>query len=216
MLPTTSNVIATRPIHLLTEKLEIFEKEFNLKVDWPLQVIIVGGGIAGVEIAFTLQTRLSTLHKGGIEVTYPINRYHIFFKVTLITSTNKLLAELGSWVSSKIVDTLQLKNIKLLLGSTVIKVEDDVLHIEKEKNVSQLKYDLLIWSTGAAPVPMLSKIDLERDQDGWILVKPTMQTLSSPFVFAVGDCCSIQGYSYVTKAGVIRNIIAMLKNRYMQ
>ena len=109
---------------------------------------------------------------------------------------------MGSWVSSKITDTLNSKGIKILFSSQVTTLDRDTIQYIKESSTSEIKFDLLVWSTGASPQPLLNNINVDLDPDGWILVNTFLQSVSSPFVFAVGDCCAIQGYSYVAKAGV--------------
>jgi NADH dehydrogenase FAD-containing subunit len=124
------------------------------------------------------------------------------------------------------------KNVKVICGVTVERVEPDKVHLS---NNTYISYDLVIWATGAAPLPLLKHIDVERDSEGYmkvisialnlitlnmVKVKQTLQSVSSPFIFGAGDCVSIEGCPYVTKAGVyavregpflIQNILQMIK-----
>ncbi len=104
------------------------------------------------------------------------------FKVTIVTSATRLFAGSGSWVSDKVTEVLKLKKIKLVLETKIVKIQDENVITQSEQSIP---YDLLIWSTGAAPHKLLQDINVEKNENGWISVKPTLQSISSPYFFAV-------------------------------
>ncbi len=83
-----------------------------------------------------------------------------------------------------------------------------------DKTQKSVPFQLLIWATGAAASELLEHTDLQRDEHGFILVSPTLQSISSPCVFASGDCACLSDFPYVKKAGVfaVREAPVLLKN----
>ncbi|MBX2863816.1 MAG: selenide, water dikinase SelD, partial [Leptolyngbyaceae cyanobacterium MAG.088] len=61
--------------------------------------------------------------------------------------------------------------------------------------------DRVFWVTNASAAPWLAKTGLSIDKTGFILVKDTLQTLSHPNVFAVGDVATMVNHPR-PKAGV--------------
>jgi selenide,water dikinase len=47
--------------------------------------------------------------------------------------------------------------------------------------------DLVVWATGAAASALLSRLGLPRDEQGFLLVRPTLQTVAGAPIFVVGD-----------------------------
>lgn len=54
------------------------------------------------------------------------------------------------------------------------------------------EFDLVIFATGAAPLPWLQQCGLETDEHGFLLIGDTLQSASYPEIFAAGDCASIR------------------------
>jgi selenide,water dikinase len=52
------------------------------------------------------------------------------------------------------------------------------------------QFDLVLWATGAAPLPWLATSGLALDARGFVQVDRSLRSVSHPDVFAVGDCAS--------------------------
>ncbi|GIX00201.1 MAG: hypothetical protein KatS3mg111_3533 [Pirellulaceae bacterium] len=153
--------------------------------DRPLQVIVVGGGVAGIEIACCLP---HFLRREGMD--------HV--GMTLITRGSVLAEDLAPSTRSHIHRILNRRKIHTLTGAVVTQVEPDGVWLDDGRHVAG---DLVIWATGASPPPELERIDLPKDQRGFLLTEPTLQVSSGDPIFVVGDTGSIRGRS-VPKAGV--------------
>ena len=68
--------------------------------------------------------------------------------------------------------------------------------------VLALPADSVLWATGAAPPPLLTRLPLQKDARGFICVTRELSSVSHRRVFATGDCCSLADAPWVTKAGV--------------
>ncbi len=88
--------------------------------------------------------------------------------------------------------------MKLVLGKRVVEVSDDALSLD---DGSRLEADLVLWATSATSPPALSSVTLPLDDDGFLLTRPTLQTVADAPIFAVGDTGTIQD-NRTPKAGV--------------
>jgi NADH dehydrogenase FAD-containing subunit len=53
-------------------------------------------------------------------------------------------------------------------------------------------FELALLATGATPMPWMRSSGLSTDERGFALVGPTLQSVSHPEVFAVGDCATLR------------------------
>ena len=152
----------------------------------PVQVTIVGGGAAGVEIAFCLPAQLKKfLGEHG-------------FQFTLINAGEKLAPGFRSKTQELIERHLHERNVKVIHDRRVIQRTEQTLVLSDESEVCS---DLVLWATGATSPPLLEKFDLDHDERGFLLIRPTLQTLQDDRIFAVGDTASFEK-NPVAKSGV--------------
>ena len=62
--------------------------------------------------------------------------------------------------------------------------------------------DSLIWAVGAGSLDVFRDSGLPLDEHGYVLTRPTLQTLGDDRVFAVGDCATLEDWPATPKAGV--------------
>lgn len=135
------------------------------------QLAVVGGGAAGVEIAFAAQ--------------------HVFAEraynatVSLITSEKGILHGHASRVVKSVRDLLVKRGIKLHEAHAA-GVEQGVLL----GNGQYLHADIVIAATGSSPPYWLETSHLALDEHGYISVDAAHRSLSHPNVFAAGDVCA--------------------------
>ena len=71
--------------------------------------------------------------------------------------------------------------------------------------------DLVICTAGMQPSSLVENLPLLKDKSGRLLIKPTLQCKSYPYIFALGDCSSIDGVKLASTAQVAMqqsNIVA--------
>ncbi len=88
--------------------------------------------------------------------------------------------------------------VDLRPGMAVTAIEPGPLVIA---GASRQEFDVVLLTTGAAPLPWLRGSPLERDERGFVVVNDALQSVSHPEVFAVGDCATLQS-APVPKSGV--------------
>lgn len=151
----------------------------------PMSVVIVGGGAAGIEIAFCLPPFLKSL---GIAQS----------QLHVISSAAEVLLESNPSARRRIRTELQSRNHTVTLGKSVKLIGNRTIELD---DGTQIDADIVIWATGASPPPLLALLDLPLDERGFLATDRTLRSVSGRPVFAVGDSGTIQSES-IPKAGV--------------
>ncbi len=150
-----------------------------------LKVVIVGSGVAGIEVAFCLPPFIQTVTDLPCELN-------------MITRSETLAPDLEPRTRRLLTGELERRGINVSKNSEVKRVSPGAVIL---KDGSQVDADLVIWATGAAPPPLLAQLGLALDARGFLETDVTLQSTSTKGVFAVGDTGSIRDLS-VPKAGV--------------
>lgn len=150
-------------------------------------VTVVGGGISGCELAGELGHLARTCPRGW---SAP--------QVTLVSSSDALVPNLGARMGGKARRALEGQGVKLELGSLVTEVTENEVQLRRGENTSTHPADLVLWAGGVRPASILARLGLPRDDDGWLKVGPTLQCfatpqMSRPDIFACGDAVRIYG-----------------------
>ncbi|MDD2719794.1 MAG: FAD-dependent oxidoreductase [Gallionella sp.] len=136
------------------------------------RLVVVGGGAAGVELAFAAQHAFATQRCKQASVR-------------LVASESGILSGHAAGVKARTRALLRQRGITLYQGRAVGITEGVAL-----SSGESLRADCLIAATGARPPAWLRNTDLALDEHGYILVDGQHRSLSHPNVFAAGDVCS--------------------------
>lgn len=134
-------------------------------------VVVIGGGITGVEIAGELahRTRL---------------------KVTMIHAGARLLPGLCERAGRKALAGLQAQGVQVLLHARVLEVGESTLRIRSEQTGEQtLDCTLGFWAGGLQPPAVIEQLGLARDRRGWLIVDPQLRCGEG--LFAGGDIARV-------------------------
>ena len=197
------HAVPTRPLGLLLKRVHHFE-ENHCADGQPLRIVIVGGGAAGVELAFAMHSRWGDRFA-------PVG-------ITLVESNSTLLTGHQPRVARITGQYLEAKGITCLTGLRVSGVDESGVHFEEHPS---MPCDFLLWATGGAPPDLLRHTNLETSETGFIRVRPTLQVMDHDNVFAAGDCIEFESRPlpksgvYAVREGPVlaRNIHAFLENR---
>ena len=154
-------------------------------------ITIVGGGLAGLEVAFALRARLrawrarmpSTSHRCSIAV--------LTQDASLLPARPRLAA--------RVRHALTRHEISLHTGATVVGVDASAVTLARGTRVPSA---LTIWATGASPPAWFRSSGLATDARGFLRVNGHLQVEGAPHVFAAGDCASLADWPDTPKAGV--------------
>jgi selenide, water dikinase len=180
------NAIATRPVEALLQAWNDLTERAAAGANGLGVLAVVGGGAAGVELLLAMQYRLAQLFERST------------VRFVLVTDTDRLLTGHDPKVHSAFRRILSERQIDIHFASRIARVEPNVL---VTANGHCIAADAIVWATGAGGPPRLSVTGLALDTAGFIAVNEHLQSISSPAVFAAGDCATIGGYAY-PKSGV--------------
>ena len=143
------------------------------------QIAIIGGGVAGAELAMAMAHALRDRSP----------------KVTLL-DRGTVLSALGDTARDKMRGALETQGVKIVENAEVVEViQDGVLLADGQRIPS----DFTIGAAGAKAHDWIAGTDLDL-HDGYITVGPDLRS-NDPDIFAVGDCAHL-GFDPRPKAGV--------------
>lgn len=138
-----------------------------------LDVVVVGGGAAGVELALALHHRLN-------------GRGEERARVVLVTGGGEPLAGYPAAVVARAARVLAQRRIPVFRDTCAALLPGALVL----GSGARLACDAPVLATGAEAPPWLDGCGLQRDERGFIETGPTLQSLSHPDVFAAGDVAS--------------------------
>ena len=212
------HTVPVKPISTFAAKLEKILQGFEAfvrqgDISSPYQVLVVGGGAGGVELACALQYRLSSIAKA--------QSMKSCFAVSLV-SKGSIMSSSHPFVRKRLLRILDERNITLVeSNSGVYKVEKGRLYTDEKEIV----FDDCVWCTKAKAPEWFRNTDLAIDEDGYILVDEYLSVVDSQgCVFGAGDCVTLsksprpKAGVYAVRAGPVLadNIERALKNQTLR
>ncbi len=183
---------ATRPIARLVREIGTLSTSFLAHAaDRPFEVVVAGGGAGGIELAFTVRERLlAAARRAGIERA---------LRITLLQALPEVLAGFPPSLAVRARRNAAARGISIRTGASVAAAEDGGVRLESGEVVPA---DSLIWAVGAGSLDVFRDSGLALDEHGFVLTRPTLQTLDDDRIFAVGDCATLRDWPATPKAGV--------------
>ena len=182
------HALATRPIRDFVDRLDAALARASAHAHGEvstLRLVVVGGGAAGVELALCVEARLRARGTRA--------------ELTLATDVAEILP--GAWRSLRAhaLSELSARGVGVRTGARVLRVLEGAIELD---GGAPLACDLAIWASGAAPVALIAKSALPKDDAGFVRVRETLQVEGYDTLFAAGDCASLAGAPWLPKAGV--------------
>lgn len=135
-------------------------------------VVMIGGGAAGVEIAFALEARLMSLGRPDA-------------RVSVVGASPRPLDGLPALAQRRARALMGERGIAWFGGERVSKVGAQGVTLSDGRTIGASK---VFVATGAAAHPWLAASGIATDAAGFIRVHRTLRSRSHPDVFAAGDC----------------------------
>ena len=149
-----------------------------------LEVVIVGGGATGVELAAELHKATREMTAYGLDRVNPDRDISIY----LVEASNRLLPALPPKISTSVESELRKLNVKLFLGERVTKVTKEGIETQSGKKILS---SLVVWAAGIKAPEFLSQIrNIETNSIHQIKVESTLQSTLDADIFAFGDCAA--------------------------
>lgn len=156
----------------------------SLRVDPAVRnIVVVGGGAGGVELAFA--------------VAHALQSAPVAHRVTLAARSEPVAdypRRMRRWLQRR----LDRYGVKTQADFEVAEVTSESLIDQAGRT---LPADHVFWCTQGKAAPWLTQTELPLTPEGFIRVAPSLQSIAFPEVFAVGDCAWIDA-SPTPRAGV--------------
>jgi selenide, water dikinase len=154
-------------------------------------VVVIGAGVGGVELA------LASAHRLGGRA-----------KVTLLQRSAEVLPNIGAGARAALRDHLTAAGVEVLIEAEPAEIKAQSVTLQDGRSLAS---DFTLAVAGGRPQAWLSQIGVETHA-GFITVGPSLQS-SDPAIFAAGDCAHL-GFAPRPKAGVfaVREAPILLHN----
>lgn len=180
-------ILRIKPMQTFLARLDARLGALNREIKGrPLRLAIVGGGAGGVEIGFCLPFHLLKTWPG------------LAFQLTLIDKHHTLPHGGPDRAARLVRRELERRGVELILDRSVVHAGDGELVLD---DGARLPVDLALWATSATGPGVLSQLGLPVDERGFLLTRPTLQTVADAPVFVVGDSGTCREHP-TPKAGV--------------
>ena len=158
-------------------------REERQDADVALDVVIIGGGATGVELAAELR------EASGVYATYGFSRLQVKrdVRITLLEGAPRILAPLPERVSNAALKLLDERGIRVVNNCRVTKIEADRV-TDADGNVYPAS--LCVWAAGIRAPEFLGALGLPVNKGGQIEVDGNLRVKGVPGVFALGDCAA--------------------------
>ncbi|HJV01785.1 MAG TPA: FAD-dependent oxidoreductase [Burkholderiaceae bacterium] len=153
-----------------------------------VDIVIVGGGATGVELAAELR------EASGAYATYAAYgsgqldpRRDV--RITVLEGAPRILAPLPQRVADAALALLRERAITVVTGTHVSEVGAGFV----QAGATRYPADLCVWAAGIAAPPLLARLGLPTAKGGQIVVDATLAVPGHPDIYALGDCAACPG-----------------------
>lgn len=167
------------------------------------RLLMVGGGAAGVESVLAARHQMTSVAP------------HVHFDFLLATQGKEIVPGQSRTAARMLRSHLETHRITIVTSFSADKLENGSVTSTQGQVIDA---DTVLWATGSQAHPWVKTSSLSVDTQGFVRIRPTLETLSHPDVFAAGDCASWE--TPLPKAGVFavrmgpvlaRNIVAKIE-----
>lgn len=164
-----------------------------------VNIVIVGGGATGIELAGELCHTVRTLARYNVHSLDPARDV----RIRIIERGPRLLPQLNERLSARAARYLRRLGIEVCTDTTVTRVDSDSVH---DSAGGQHSSDITLWAAGVEAPYICTTLGLPLNRLKQIIVTPELRTQADPAVFAIGDCasyvCPVNGAAVPPRAQV--------------
>src|SRR5690606_3558585 len=173
-----------------------------------LDIVIVGGGATGVELAVELH------EAGGIVAAYGLPNFRADrdLAITLVEGAPRILAALPEKISRAAHARLAELGIRV---ETDCRVAEVTAHSVKTADGREFDAALCMWAAGIPGLPLMAALHMRRNRRGQLVVSERREP-PDPHLLARGDCCGApmgEGRSVPARAQVAHQQASYLRRK---
>lgn len=147
----------------------------------PINIVVAGGGLSGVEIAAQMASFAKSFYKKNNFICRKLN-------IILINSGEKILQGLDEKLVAQSDKRLQDLEITIHHNSKVKEISEQSVTLS---SAEVLPMDFMIFAGGIEPNALVHNLQLSKNEKGYIITNPYLQSQEYEEVFAIGDCTTI-------------------------
>jgi NADH dehydrogenase len=140
---------------------------------------VVGAGASGCE----LSTKMADL----LNDSFKRRALHGEPRVLLIEMGDRVVPGMGEQIREFVEEALRESHVEVHTKTRVLKVTSNEVTFEQEGNRETLKTAGVVWTGGVKMNPLIEQLDVEKNNRGLLIVKPTLQLSQHVNIFALGD-----------------------------
>jgi NADH dehydrogenase len=144
-----------------------------------LTFALVGAGASGCE----LSTKMADL----LLDAFKRRALHGEPRVMLLEMGDKVVPGMGQEIRELVEEALRESRVEVHTLTRVVNVARDAVTFEHEGNQEQIKTAAVVWLGGVRMNPLVEHLDVEKNQRGLLVIKPTLQLSQHDNAFALGD-----------------------------
>ncbi|MCS0585106.1 NAD(P)/FAD-dependent oxidoreductase [Massilia pinisoli] len=170
-------------LRLLRLLAQVEQQKEDGAADSGLDIVIIGGGATGVELAAELR------EASGAYAAYGFRRLHVRrdVRITLLEGAPRILAPLPERVSTAAARLLDQRAIRVVPDCRVSRIDKKQVS-DNQGNVYPA--DLCVWAAGIRAPEFLGSLGLPLAKGGQIEVDAHLRVPGVPDVYALGDCAA--------------------------
>ena len=150
-----------------------------------VDVVIIGGGATGVELAAELREASGVYTAYGFGHLDPVRDV----RITLLEGADRILAPLPERVSGAAAKLLQERGIKAVTNCRVTAIAADHVTVGEQSYPS----DIVVWAAGIQAPSFLGTLGLPTARGGQLEVTGELQVKGFANIYALGDCARCMG-----------------------
>jgi NADH dehydrogenase len=149
-----------------------------------LTFAVVGAGASGVELATKMADLLRDAFKRRALRGEP--------RVLVIEMGAQIVPGMGGELRELVEDALRQSHVEVHTLTRVVRVTEKTLTFEHNGTQSEIETAAVVWVGGVRMNPLIESLQVEKTKRGLIVVNPSLQVLSHPNIFALGDIAFFQ------------------------
>ncbi|NLD53048.1 MAG: FAD-dependent oxidoreductase [Burkholderiaceae bacterium] len=146
-----------------------------------IDIVIIGGGATGVELAAELREASQVHANYGFRHLDP----HRDVRITLVEGAPRILAPLSEKVSDAAARLLAQRHVRVVTGCKVARI--DAQGLEDEEG-NRYPADLCVWAAGIKAPDFLATLGLPTAKAGALEVDAHLRVKGHRDIYALGDC----------------------------
>lgn len=151
-----------------------------------LDIVIIGGGATGVELAAELREASKVHSNYGFRQLDPDSDV----RITLLEGASRILAPLQEKVSKAATELLNQRHVRVVTDCKVSRIEPDRV---EDTSGNHYPVDLCVWAAGIKAPDFLSTLGLPVAKGGQLEVDPYLRVKGQGDIYSLGDCAACLG-----------------------